>query len=116
MSTEQNKAVVRRFMTEVLADGNLAVVDEVLAPTYKNLRYGVDAQGFKGLLPQLDAQMPERHFNLDDLVAEGDRVVARFSCEYAKAPGQKATFRGLTYYRLADGKIVEDEPMNTPDL
>ena len=32
MSTEQNKAVVRRFFTEVLQGGDLDVLDEVLAP------------------------------------------------------------------------------------
>jgi hypothetical protein len=36
MSTEQNKAVVRRFMSEFLADGQLAAIDEVLAPSYVN--------------------------------------------------------------------------------
>jgi hypothetical protein len=36
MSTEQNKAVVRRFITEVLQDRHLDVLDEVLAPTYVN--------------------------------------------------------------------------------
>jgi hypothetical protein len=41
MGTEENKAVVRRFMHEVLADGNLDVADEVLAPDYLNLAMGV---------------------------------------------------------------------------
>ena len=40
MGTEENKAVVRRFMNEVLAGGNLDVVDEVLAPNYVNLAMG----------------------------------------------------------------------------
>jgi hypothetical protein len=37
MGTEENKAVVRRFMREVLAGGKLDVVDQVLAPNYVNL-------------------------------------------------------------------------------
>ena len=40
MSTEQNKAVVRRFMTEVLASGNVDLVDELLAPDYVNRAMG----------------------------------------------------------------------------
>ncbi len=30
--------------------------------------------------------------------------------------GKKFSLRGLTYYRLANGRIVEDDPMTTPDM
>jgi hypothetical protein len=40
MGTEENKAVVRRFMSEVVGGGNLDVADEVLAPNYVNLAMG----------------------------------------------------------------------------
>ncbi len=40
MGTEENKAVVRRFMSEVVVGGRLDVVDEVLAPNYVNLALG----------------------------------------------------------------------------
>jgi hypothetical protein len=40
MGTEENKAVVRRFMHELLAEGNLDVADEVLAPNYVNVAMG----------------------------------------------------------------------------
>jgi len=53
---------------------------------------------------------------IQDLVAEGDAVVARFTYAIALPSGQKVTARGLTYYRLADGRIVEDDPITTPDL
>ena len=53
---------------------------------------------------------------INDLVAEGDAVVARFTMEVALPSGEDVTARGLTYYRLADGKIVEDDPITTPDL
>ena len=42
MSTEDNKAVVRRFVTEGLSGGNLALADELLAPDYKNSVTGSD--------------------------------------------------------------------------
>lgn len=116
MSTDQNKAVVRRFITEVLAGGNLAVVDQVLGPTYANRALGADLAGFKGFLPSLASGLPVRRFDIEELVAEGDAVVARFTMTMANANGQSAAFRCLTYYRLADGKIVEDEPITSPGL
>jgi predicted ester cyclase len=110
MSTEQNKAVVRRFMTEILAGGNLDLVDELLAPNYVNRMSGTDRAATKVLFATLRSALPGLRMQIDNLVAEGDAVVARFTME------NKALARGLTYYRLADGKIVEDEPITTPDL
>jgi predicted ester cyclase len=115
MSTEQNKAVVRRFMSEFLANGQLAAIDEVLGPSYVNRALGADLEAFKGFLPEITA-LPVRRFNIENLVAEGDAVVARFTMEMGNAAGETVSARGLTYYRLADGKIVEDEPITTPDL
>lgn len=117
MSTEQNKAVVRRFMTEVLEGGNFDAIDDLLAPNYVNRGMGDnDLAGFKAMLPAMGAVISAMHFNIRDLVAEGDAVVARFTSEITLATGKKLEGRGLTYYSLANGKIVEDDPIETPDL
>jgi predicted ester cyclase len=116
MSTDQNKAVVRRFVTEVLAGGNIDVADDLLAPNYQNRATKTDLPAFKEMLTGMNAAIPDRRFDIEELVAEGDAVVARFSYEMADTTGQKISARGLTYYGLADGKIVEDDPMSTPDL
>jgi len=71
---------------------------------------------FKAMLPALATVMPVRKMEIEDLVAEGDAVVARFTFEWTLASAEKVTGRGLTYYRLADGRIVEDDPITTPDL
>ena len=115
MSTEQNKAVVRRFMSEFLAEGKLMAIDEVLGPSYVNRTLGADLEAFKGFLPAITA-LPVRRFTIEDLVADGDSVVARLTLEMGNAAGETVSARGLTYYRLADGKIVEDEPITAPDL
>jgi len=115
MSTEHNKAVVRRFMTEFLAEGKLAAIDEMLAPSYMNRTLGADREAFKSFLPALSA-LPVRRFTIEELIAEGDSVVARFTMDMGNAAGETVSARGLTYYRLAGGKIVEDEPITTPDL
>ena len=117
MSTEQNKAVVRRFITEVLEGRKFDAIDDVLAPNYHNPTMGgTDLAGFKAMLPAMGAVISAMHFNIVDLVAEGDAVVARYTSEITLATGKKIDGRGLTYYSLANGKIVEDDPIETPDL
>jgi ketosteroid isomerase-like protein len=64
----------------------------------------------------LGAVISRMRFTITDLVAEGDAVVARFTSEITLATGRKIEARGMTYYRLANGKIVEDDPIETPDL
>jgi len=117
MSTEENKAVVRRFMTEVLEGHNLAVLDELAATNYVNTAMGgADLAGFKGILDAMAAAVSGMRFTIDDLVADGDVVVARFTSEITRPSGEKVAAQGLTFYRLADGKIVEDDPFTRPDL
>jgi predicted ester cyclase len=116
MTTEDNKAVVRRFITEVLVGGNVDLVDDLLAATYVNRAMGgLDRAGFKAFLTVASAG-PGGRMEIKDLVAEGDAVVARFTYEITLPTGEHVTARGLTYYGLADGRIVEDDPITTPDL
>ena len=116
MSTDENKAVVRKFMTEVLAGGNVDLVDELLAPNYQNRAMGTDLTAFKAMLTGLAAALPERRFDVEDLVAEGNAVVARYTSEMTDSTGKAISVRGMTYYGLSDGRIVEDDPITTPDL
>jgi predicted SnoaL-like aldol condensation-catalyzing enzyme len=116
VTADQNKDVVRRFIREVLSDGQLDRVDELLAPSYVNRAFGADLPTFKTMLAALVAALPERRYDIEELVAEGDAVVARFAGEMRDATGKTISVRGLTYYRLADSKIVEDDPFSTPDL
>jgi predicted SnoaL-like aldol condensation-catalyzing enzyme len=116
MATDQNKDIVRRFIKEVLSGGEFDRIDELLAPSYVNRAFGADLPAFKEMLAGLAAALPERRFDVEELIAEGDAVVARFTFEARDAGGKAISLRGLTYYRLADGKIVEDDPITTPGL
>lgn len=116
MAIDHNKEVVRRFITEVLSAGQLGRIDELLAPSYVNRAVGADLPAFKELLAGLVAALPERRFDIEELVAEANAVVARFTVEMRDADGKAISTRGLTYYRLADGRIVEDDPITTPEL
>ena len=116
MAVDRNKDVVRRFITEVLSGGQLDRIDELLAPSYVNRAFGVDLPAFKEMMAGLAAVLPERRFDVEELIAEADAVVSRFTFEARDPGGKTISVRGLTYYRLADGKIVEDDPITTPEL
>jgi predicted SnoaL-like aldol condensation-catalyzing enzyme len=117
MTTDGNKAIVRRFIKEVLSSGNIVLIDELLAPDYVNPSMGVtNRTAFKAVVSGLKAFAPTRDFEIADLVAEGDSVVFRGNMNFTPASGKKVSARVITYYRLAKGKIVEDEPISTPPL
>jgi predicted SnoaL-like aldol condensation-catalyzing enzyme len=117
MTTDANKTVVRRFIKDVLSGGNIDLIDELLAPDYVNPSMGVtNRTGFKAVVSGLKASVPARDFEIVDLVAEGDSVVFRGNMNITLASGKKVSARVITYYRLANGKIGEDEPISTPPL
>jgi predicted SnoaL-like aldol condensation-catalyzing enzyme len=111
MSTEQNKAVVRRFIEEVLNNQNIALVGELFAPDYVNHLLPGGSEGFKQLFSMLGSTFPDLkiHYHIEHLIAEGDYVVVRLTYLYTNA-GKEATGSGLSEYRLTSGKIVEDWP------
>jgi predicted ester cyclase len=124
MSTEENKTIVRRFMTEILQQGDMSLIDQICAPNYVNRLTGQGIESFKQINSLMKAAIPDYHFTIENLVAEGDQVVARFtmtgtitgSIMGSKPSGKAVSVRGLTYYRLANGKIVEDDPIMNEDL
>ncbi len=111
MSTEQNKAVVRRFIETSLNNLNGALVDELFAPDYVNHLTPGGREGFKQFITMLRSAFPDLklHFSIEHLIAEGDYVVARSTHRFTNA-GKEATGSYLSEYRLANGKIVEDWP------
>jgi predicted SnoaL-like aldol condensation-catalyzing enzyme len=116
MTANDNKAVVRRFVEEVLTGARLDRVDELVAPNYLNRAFGAGPDAFKTVIAGLAAALPERRIDIEDMVAEGDAVVIRYSATMADRGGKPVTFRGLTFYRLTGGRIVEDDPITTPEL
>jgi hypothetical protein len=119
MGTEENKAVVSRFMNEVTTGRNTDsdLIDELLAPNYVNLAMGdADLAGFKAMGIAMISMMKEARIDDVELVAEGDAVFARFNYGVTLHDGSTTTPRALAYYRLADGKIVVNDVMMVPDL
>ncbi len=119
MSLEKNKALARRYQEEVWGKGDLALIDELLAPDFidHSLPAGMDP-GFSGakraVQGALDA-FPDGQWTVEDLIAEGDKVVIRWKMQATHehefrgiAPvGKPVTVAGITILRIAGGKIVE---------
>ena len=110
MSTEQNKAVVRRFL-EAGLNMNAALVDELFAPDYVNHMIPGGREVFKQFPTMMRSAFPDLkiHQSVERLIAEGDYVVARVTFHFTNA-GKEATVSDLAEFRLANGKIVEDWP------
>ena len=118
MSTEDNKAVVRRFY-ETLNRADLAALDDVLAPNYVAYFAGIptpiDRAAFTQVMGASLMAFPDLHHTVEDLVAEGDKVAPRLTLqgtqqgEFQGLPptGRQVTFTGINLMRLEDGKIVE---------
>lgn len=105
MSTEENKAIVRRWSEELFNQGHLEVADEIVAPTYRRHDPGdpfvvEGPENLKRLVNMLRAHVPDLHISVEDVIAEGDKVVTRYT-------GANGTLSGIQIFRLVDGKIVE---------
>ena len=72
MVTEANKTVVRRLVDEVLNGGRLEVIDELYVPEL--------VAAARGWIGPFRASFPDVHMEIVELIAEGDKVVGRFTC------------------------------------
>src|SRR5262245_19603912 len=83
MSTEDNKALVRRFFDEVINKKNLAAIDEFIDPQMVDhaLPPGMPAgiEGQRQVFSMYTTAFPDAHFMVEDMIAEEDKVVARLS-------------------------------------
>ena len=113
MSTEQNKAVVRRFVEEILNTMDITKVDELLAPDYANHVVPGGRESFKQFITMMRSAYPDLKWNFEikRMLAEGDDVMMRASAYYANG-GKEASGEGWGEYRVVNGKIVEDWPLS----
>ena len=123
MTTEENKAVARRFvevLQEFFRTGDANLMDSVLADNVVQHISGLSPEaksleGFKQLLPALPQAFPDVLFEVEGLVAEGDMVAFRLNWsgthqgEFFGIPptGTRATVTEMHMFRIADGKVVE---------
>lgn len=113
-----NKAIMRRGIEEVWNKGNFDIVDELVASDYVGHQppdENLGPEGAKGYFRELRAAFPDIHFTIEDQIAEGDRVVTRWTARAThhgayqgiRATGKPGVVTGITISRFADGKVVE---------
>jgi len=120
MSIEENKAIVQRAAEEVMSKKNLAVVDELFAADYVSHAAGGQEvrgpEGVKQFLSMYDSAFPDMRETIEDMVAEGDKVVARVTMTGTHqgefmgmaATGKQVTVTGIAILRIVGGKVVEE--------
>ena len=78
--SEENKAIVRRWLEDGLNARNLAIIDELFAPDYANHspRLGVVGREYTALeTAEFFVAFPDWRTTIDDVIAEGEKVVVR---------------------------------------
>ena len=132
MSTEDNKAIARRLYEEALNTGNIAVVDELVAPSIVlHYDYPADSPGpaeppsgleaIKHFVSNVRTTFPDYHFTVELQVAEGDLVVTRgtargthqgkyWDSTWQDIPptAKQVTWTETASDRIVEGKIVEN--------
>jgi predicted ester cyclase len=114
MPTEQNAAIARRYYEAVWDQGNLAAVDDLVAPSIVLNGWAPGLEGLKKVVTGTRASFPDLHHTLEDVIPAQDKVVVRFKFhgthqgEYRGiAPtGKPVTYTGIGIWRIADGKLV----------
>jgi steroid delta-isomerase-like uncharacterized protein len=114
---EEGKEIVRRRFRELDA-GNTGILDELFSPEYRLFfpgREPMDLEQTKRFYEGLYRAFPDLRHDIDDQIAEGDRVVTRWTATgthhgdlLGVAPtGRSINFTGINIYRIDGDKLVE---------
>jgi predicted ester cyclase len=121
MSIEDNKAIGRRWGEEVWGKADVSVADQlahpditVAYPLLPETVHGIEA--FKQVLAMVKGSLPDLHGSVDELIAEGDKVVIRWTMAgtqqgaFGSIPptGKSVSWTGISICRIVDGKVIED--------
>ena len=116
---DRNKALLRRFYEELWSQGNLEAIPELIAEDFVDHHPlpGVPPgrEGLAALVTTWRTAFPDMRETCEDLIAEGDKVVGRFTMRgthsgefMGVAPtGRRVTMSGIDIVRVAGGKIAE---------
>lgn len=120
MSTELNKALLRRSLEGAVNEKNISILDEILAHDFverEQLGPGIppNVEGTKQFFAMILSAFPDLHCTIEDEIAEGDRVVVRSKWsgthqgEFMGVPptGKSVTFPVIDIGRVEYNKVVE---------
>ena len=115
MSLEENKAIVRRTI-EVINTQDLSSIENIVAPDFvDHTRQVRGLENLKQFLSMIFKAFSDWHINIEDIIAEGDKVWIRITVTGTHtgdwmgiAPtGKKFTEHQVWIYRIVEGKVVE---------
>lgn len=118
--SEENKAIVRRYIEQVWNEGQLAVVEEIYGTDYvlhDPGRSGIrGSEGLKQFVAMYRTGFPDVRWTVEDQIAEGEKVVTRYTARGTHKgefvgigpTGRQATVTGILISRFAGGEIVEE--------
>lgn len=118
--SEANKLLVRRLIEDVFNEGNLGLIDELVASDYVYREPTVGEkrgrEGCKQIMTLYRTAFPDATLTIDDQIAERDTVVTRWTARGThrgefmgiKPTNKKATIQGVIITRIANGKIAEE--------
>ena len=118
MSTEDNKALVQRFIYEVQSDHRLDLIDELFSPDFIDHYAGTNPpyrEGTKRFLTTIFTAFPDVKATIHEQTAVGDKVWTRkiFHGNHTGpfmgiAPtGKPIAVEVMDIFRIEDGKIAE---------
>jgi predicted SnoaL-like aldol condensation-catalyzing enzyme len=114
MGVEANKQFVRNHFEEFVNRKNLDIADRNFAANYQEhgtdapADYPPDPEGPKRYLAASFKRFPDIHVTVEDIIAEGDKVVVRNTWRATdKSTGQKIEFGGIVIWRIDSGKLAE---------
>jgi steroid delta-isomerase-like uncharacterized protein len=122
MSTTANKEIVRRFYEEVFNQRNVDAIDELVHPEFTNHDptpvASRDPESMKQFIHIFTQAFPDHHHAIEDLIAEGDKVVMRCTLTathqglfpgFLEMPptGKSICQRQIHILRVQDGKVAE---------
>ena len=116
MSTEENKQLARRFFEEIWNQQDEAAIDRFASPDVagNDPDFGTGRDEFHAHWKSWVAAFPDIHFEIVDIIAEGDQVLTRwvltgtFEGELlgAQGDGRKIRVEGMSLDRFANGVLV----------
>ncbi len=118
-ATELNKTLVREFIEEAWNKGNLKFVDEHFSedfvPHFLPPNLPANREGLKQHISMWQNAFPDFHGRVEDVIAEGDRVVLRWDFQGTNkgafmgipATGKEGRVTGISTFRVADGEVCE---------
>ncbi|HET9922436.1 MAG TPA: ester cyclase [Ktedonobacteraceae bacterium] len=119
MPAEENKALIRRIFDEALNEGNLSLVDELFSPDFVDNatpEQPAGPTGVKAYFQAVRTGFPDIQVTIDDLIAEGDKVVVRTTWHGTHqghyegvAPTHRTANRTMIQiFRIASNRVQEE--------